>query len=128
MTRFPKACAGRARRRQGGMRNVLLLLAAAPLLGGCVASLAASAVGAAVQAAGGGERPVVTQDRRPQAREACRARAAAHGEVHVIDLDQRADGRVTVWGTVRDAQRRQSFECIYDQRVISFRLREIRTR
>lgn len=108
-------------------RSALLLLAGSSLaLGGCVASMAASAVGAAVRAATP-ERPLVTQDVRGPAREACQARAAQLGTVRITDAEQRADGRTTVFGTVQDATQRRSFECVYDGRVTGFRLREIRT-
>ena len=109
------------------MRKILILLVMAPSLSGCVASLATSAVGAAVQAARGEPR-VVTQDLRTAATEACRARGASSGTVQIIDAEQRTDGRVTVWGTVQAAQQRRSFECIYQGRVIAFRLRDIQTR
>ncbi len=104
----------------------ILLLATAPMLGGCLASLAASAVGAAVTAAAPGPQPYSTQNLRPGAIEDCTARAAQHGTVHIIDAEQGRGNRVTVWGTVQDAQQRRSFECIHDRQVASFRLREIR--
>ena len=71
-------------------------------------------------------RPVVTEDRRAAATAACEAHAAPHGRVHIIDADQRPDGRVTVWGTVEDDRERRSFECRYDGEVSAFRLRAIR--
>jgi len=104
-----------------------LLLAGAFLQSGCVASLAASAVGAAVRAATP-DRPDVVHDLRAAAAAACQARGARHGEVRIIDTEQRRDGRVTVWGTVQDAQQRRSFQCTYDRRVTAFDLRPIRTR
>lgn len=104
---------------------IVLLAAASPALSGCVAGLAMSAVGAAVRAATP-EPALVTEDRRPAARAACEAQAAQHGSVHVIDAEQRSDGRVTVWGRVEDETRRRSFECRYDGAVTGFRLREIR--
>jgi hypothetical protein len=96
-------------------------------LGGCVASLAAGAVGAAVSATGSGRQAVVG-DMRQSATEACRARASELGQVHIIDAEQREGGRVTVWGTVEDAQQRRSFECRYNGEVAGFRLRAIRPR
>ena len=110
------------------MRTSLLLpLTAAASLGltGCVASMAAGVVGAAIQAATP-EPEVVTDDRRAAARSACEAQAAPHGAVHLIDAEQRPDGRVTVWGRVEQGERRQSFECRFDGRVTAFRLRDIR--
>lgn len=104
-------------------RSLLPLLAASGLgLGGCVAGIAASAVGAAIKAAA--PRPV-SEDRRAAARAACEAHAAPQGRVHIIDAEQRPDGRVTVWGTVEDDQERRAFRCRYDGAVSAFRLRAI---
>jgi hypothetical protein len=109
-----------------------LLPLALPLLaiplGGCVASMAASAVGAAVSAIDRGNDRVVTADMRTVATEACRARAAPSGTVSIIDAEQRTDGRVTVWGTIEAGTGRRSFECVYNQRIVAFRLRELPTR
>jgi hypothetical protein len=102
----------------------LLLLSSLPL-GGCAAGIAASAVGAAVNAS----RPRETnQDLRQPAVAACTARATPLGEVRIIDAEQRRAGRVTVWGTVQDAQQRRAFECGWNGQVSSFRLREIPAR
>ena len=111
------------------MRTALtLLLGSSFLLTGCVASMAVSAVGAAVRAAAPPPR-VETRDLREFARETCRARAAQQGEARIIDAEQASDGRVTVWGTVQDAQARRSFVCSYaGGRVTGFRVREIPTR
>jgi hypothetical protein len=95
-------------------------------LSGCVAGLAASAVGTAVSAATA-EDPI-TEDLRRPAVNACTARAEEHGEVRIIDAELHPDNRVTVWGTVQDAQQRRSFECRYNGEVRTFRLREIRAR
>lgn len=109
-------------------RSLLPLLAASSLgLSGCVAGIAASAVGAAIKAATP-ERAVVAEDRRATARAACEAHAAQHGRVHIIDAEQRPDGRVTVWGTVEDDRERRAFRCRYDGAVSAFRLRAIRQR
>jgi len=106
-------------------RLALPLLAASSLaLSGCVAGIAVSAVGAAVKAATP-ERPAVTDDRRAAARAACESHAAQHGRVHIIDAEQRPDGRVTVWGTVEDDRERRAFICRFDGEVSAFRLRTI---
>ena len=106
-------------------RSLLPLLAASSLgLSGCVAGIAASAVGAAIKAAAP-ERPAVDEDRRATARDACEAHAVQHGRVHIIDAEQRPDGRVTVWGTVEDDRERRAFRCRYDGAVSAFRLRAI---
>ncbi len=105
-------------------RSLLPLLAASSLaLSGCVAGLAASAVGTAIKAATDG--PVVDEDRRAAARAACEAHGAQHGRVHIIDAEQRPDGRVTVWGTAEDDRERRAFRCRYDGAVSAFRLRAI---
>lgn len=104
---------------------LLILAGGSFALTGCVASMAVSAAAAAIQAATP-ERPDVAHDLRATAREACRARAAQHGTVQIIDAEQRRDGRVTVWGTVQDPGQRRSFECAYDGAVKGLRLRAIR--
>jgi hypothetical protein len=92
-------------------------------LGGCVASVAAGAVGAAARAA---KKPVdPNRDLGPAALEACTARAATLGEVHVIDVERRSSGNSIVWGTVTAAGKRQSFECRFDGKIEAFKLREI---
>lgn len=106
------------------MRLVYLpLLAIGSLaLGGCVAGVAASAVGAAVNASQPRE---TNEDLRRPAVAACTARAIEHGEVHIIDAEQRRGGRVTVWGTVTTPEQRQAFECRYNGQVSDFDLRNL---
>ena len=104
---------------------LVLLLGSSFLLTGCIASMAASAVGAAVQVATPAPR-YERRDLRDAGRDACRERAAQQGAAQIIDADQANDGRVTVWGTVQDAQARRSFVCSYaGGRVTGFRLRDI---
>ena len=100
---------------------LLPLLLAAPALGGCVASIAAGALGAALDR---GEQPI-TADLRQPASEACSVRAAQHGEVRVIDAEQRSARRVKVWGTVGEGPDRRAFECTFERRVTGFKLRAI---
>ena len=109
---------------------MLLLLAASSLaLGGCAASIAASVVGAAVQAASPRPQEVgYRADLIANARDACRARAAQHGAVHLIDAEQGRGGRVRVWGTVQGPSERRSFVCTYNGRVAGFTLRAIPAR
>ena len=97
-----------------------LLVIGSLALGGCVAGVAASAVGAAVNASQPRE---TNEDLRRPAVAACTARAIEHGEVHIIDAEQRRGGRVTVWGTVTTSERRQAFECRYNGQVSDFDLR-----
>ena len=117
-------------RRSALILPALILLATGSLaLGGCVASMAVSAASAlASAAAGSGRDRVVTEDRREAATAACRARAAQIGNVHIIDVEQRSNGVVTVWGTIQDAQQRRSFECTAERAITGFKLREIRPR
>lgn len=103
-------------------------LAAALLLplSGCVAGMVAGAAGMAAREAQGSPRSNAAF--LPQARAACTARAAAFGEVSVIDVAQEAIDRITVWGTVTAPAARQSFECRFKTRVTAFKLRPIPAR
>ena len=69
--------------------------------------------------------PESNAELRPVARAACSERAAGHGAVHVIDVEQRSVDRIIVWGTVDDGKRRQSFECGFKRAVTYFELRKI---
>ena len=110
------------------LRTSLLALLACLTLCGCVASIAAGAIGAAARGAGGDSNAYHHDEAlKLAAGEACRARAAEHGKVHVIDLEQRGARKVVVWGTVTAATARQSFECTYTDRVTAFRLRHLNT-
>ncbi len=109
------------------MRAPILFIAAAALaLGGCVASLAASAASMAIQSAQ--PKPQSNAHLKPTALQACTARAAQHGAVHIIDVEQRGVGRMIVWGTVTDSTKRRSFQCHFTNAIADFKLREIRTR
>jgi hypothetical protein len=101
----------------------ILLLAAVPL-GGCAAAIATSAAGMAVQGARG--EPHGNRHLQTQARETCSAHAGQHGNVHIIDVEQRGVNRIVVWGTVALDGERQSFECTFTDRVTGFTLRKIR--
>ncbi len=111
------------------MRPLLLplVLASGLALSGCIASIASTAVNAAVAASNADRNRVVAEDRRQPATAACTARGQQHGTVHIIDVEQRPNGVVTIWGTVQDATQRRSFECIYKTKLEAFRLRAIRT-
>lgn len=108
------------------MRAMILVTAAALPLGGCVASLAASAASMAIQSAQ--PKPQSNAHLKPAAIQACTTRAAQHGAVHIIDVEQRSVGRMIVWGTVADATQRRSFQCHFTNAIADFKLREIRTR
>lgn len=63
---------------------------------------------------------------KPQATQACTQRAAQHGSVHIIDVEQRRADRLIVWGSTTDAQQvRRTFECHFTTGLVSFKLREI---
>ncbi|HET9428565.1 MAG TPA: hypothetical protein VFO69_09425 [Allosphingosinicella sp.] len=104
---------------------LLVLLMSSFPLGGCVAGVAASAVGAAVNASQPRE---TNEDLRRPAIAACTARAIEHGEVRIIDAEQRRGGRVTVWGTATQGELRQAFECRYNGQVSDFDLRVLPAR
>nr|WP_294167871.1 hypothetical protein [uncultured Sphingomonas sp.] len=103
--------------------GLLMLPAASLALSGCVASLAASALGAAARS---GQKPYQYNEQlQLAATGACRAHAAQHGEVQIIDWDQRTAGKVVVYGTATSGTNRRSFECTYTNKVVGFRLRAI---
>jgi hypothetical protein len=106
--------------------HVVTLVAGGFALSGCVASMAASAVGMAARSARG--EPVSNAHLRPAAQAACSARAAEHGVVHVIDVEQRSTNRIVVWGTAGEGVQRRSFECGFGTAVTSFKLRAIKPR
>jgi hypothetical protein len=85
--------------------------------------MAAGAVGMAARSAQG--EPVSNAHLQPTARQACSDRAAQYGAVHIIDVEQRAPDKITVWGTVDDGKQRRSFECGYGTQITGFKLRDI---
>jgi hypothetical protein len=103
---------------------VPMVLAGVLALPGCAASLAAGAVGAAIRS--GQKPPTVDPHQGRAALEACTARAAQHGEVHIIDVERRSASEVIVWGTVGQDAGRRSFQCNYRDRISGFKLRPIR--
>jgi hypothetical protein len=112
------------------MRNFLLpaVTAGSLVLGGCAASIAAGVAGAALRSAGGDKSAAAAQDLGPAAQEACGARASQHGEVKIIDMERRGDGKIVIWGTSGNDRDRQSFECRYDGKIAGFKLRPIPAR
>jgi hypothetical protein len=110
-------------------RAQLLLL---PLLGvsfalsGCVASIAAGAIGAAARGSQTGKNVYYNDEAvKLAAADGCRAQAARHGEVTIIDIEQQGATKVMVWGTAGDPGKRQSFECKFDRKVTNFKLRKL---
>jgi hypothetical protein len=103
---------------------VALLASACPALAGCLPMMAVSAASMAAQGAAG--TPVSNAELQPNARDACTARAAPYGEVHVIDVEQHRVSEIIVWGTVGEGSNRRSFECDFTNRITRFTLRTIR--
>lgn len=103
-----------------------LLIAGVPLLGGCVAGIAAKAVGMAVASAR--DEPASNAHLHSAAAEACSARAALHGTVRIIDVEQRSASKIIVWGTAGEGAARRSFECAYGTGITDFKLRAIAPR
>jgi hypothetical protein len=103
--------------------GLLLILGGAPALSGCVPMMAASAVSMAAQAGQGHAASNATF--QPTAREACTARAAQLGTVHIIDVEQHQVDEIIVWGTVDDGKAKRSFECDFGTQISAFKLREI---
>ncbi|MBA3525343.1 MAG: hypothetical protein M3438_03835 [Pseudomonadota bacterium] len=103
-----------------------LILLATPALGGCAlqAAMAAAQLAQYIPAGDGTSNAHL----KPAAKQACAQRAAQHGSVHIIDVEQRRSDRLIVWGSTTDAQqRRRTFECHYGTALVSFKLREIGT-
>jgi len=82
-----------------------------------------SAAGMAAQSAKG--KPVSNVGSQPQARDACTARAAQYGAVHVIDVQQHRVDKIIGWGTVGDGKERRSFQCDFGTKITRFTLRPI---
>jgi hypothetical protein len=106
------------------MPLLLLLASSAPALTGCVPMMAVSAAGMVAQSAKG--KPVSNTGLQPQARDACTARAAQYGTVHVIDVQQHRVDKIIVWGTVGDGKETRSFQCDFGTKITGFTLRPIR--
>lgn len=103
--------------------RLFLLFAGAPALTGCLPMMALSAADLAARSAQG--RPVGNEALQPQARDACTARAATYGTVHVIDVEQHRVDQIIVWGTVEDASQKRSFECDFGTKITGFKVRPI---
>jgi len=103
---------------------VTLLAFACPALAGCLPMMAVSGASMAARAAAG--TPVSDADLQPTARDACTARAAAYGAVHVIDVEQHRVDKIIVWGTVGEGPDKRSFECDFGTRITGFTLRAIK--
>lgn len=111
------------------MQRMILIPAALgcmSALGGCVPMMAAKAVGMA--ASGARTAPASNAHLAPAAEAACKQQAAAHGAVHVIDVEQSRTNKIIVWGTAGEGARKQSFECHFGTAVTAFKLRPITAR
>lgn len=101
--------------------GLALILLATPALGGCAvqAALAAAQLARYIPEP---ERPS-NAHLKPAATQACTQRAAQHGSVFVLDVEQRRADRIIVWGSVTDAQqRRRAFECHFTSALVQFKL------
>jgi hypothetical protein len=104
--------------------GISLILLATPALGGC-ALQAAMAASQLMQYLPETERPS-NAHLRPTALEACTQRAAQHGSVFIVDVEQRRADLIIVWGSVTDAQQqRRAFECHFATALTSFKLGKV---
>lgn len=104
--------------------TISLIMLATPALSGCAVQAAMMAAQIAPEIRG----PMGPKNAhlKPQATEACTQRAAQHGSVYVVDVEQRRADRLIVWGSVTDAQQRRStFECHFTTRLSAFKLGEV---
>ena len=69
--------------------------------------------------------PVNNTQLRPNAVEACRARALPLGEVRIIDVEQRTPSKIMVWGAADDGKQQRSFECSFGTKITHFTVRQI---
>ena len=106
------------------MRRVLAaLVLLVPATAACVPMMAASVAGMALR---GANRPGADNSAlKPQAEAACIARATPHGQVNVIDVQQKRPDLIIVWGTAGEGAARRSFECHFTSQVERFTLRAI---
>ena len=108
------------------MRKIILslLLVTTPALGGCALQAALVAAELAPQIRG----PLGPSNAhlKPVALQACTQRAAQHGTVFIVDVEQRRSDRIIVWGSVTNARaQRRTFECHFTTALGSFKLGEI---
>jgi hypothetical protein len=107
-------------------RKILLplILLAAPALGGCAlqAAMMAAELGPQIRGPLGPSNAHL----KPNATQACTQRAAQHGSVYIVDVEQRRSDRIIVWGSVTDAQRqRRTFECHFTTTLTRFNLGDV---
>ena len=103
---------------------LLSLLLVAPALGGC--ALQAGLLAAQLAPEIRGPMGKSNAHLKPAATEACTQRAAQHGTVYIVDVEQRRADRIIVWGSVTDPQRqRRTFECHYTTMLSRFKLGEV---
>src|SRR5687767_3710289 len=98
-----------------------LVVLVTPALGGC--AVQAAMIAAQALPAIRGPMGPKNAHLKPQATQACTQRAAQHGSVYIVDVEQRRADRIIVWGSVTDAQqRRRTFECHFTTRLSAFKL------
>ncbi len=103
---------------------IALMVLTAPALTGCAVQAALAAAELAPEIKG----PLGPSNAhlRPVALQACTERAAQHGSVFIVDVEQRRSDRIIVWGSVTDAQaRRRTFECHFTTSLGRFKLGEV---
>ncbi len=63
---------------------------------------------------------------KPTAVDQCTRRAAQHGAVFIVDVEQRRSDRIIVWGSVTDPQaQRRTFECHFTTALSGFKLGDV---
>ena len=98
-----------------------LVVLAIPALGGCALQAAVMAAELAPQVHG----PLGPSNAhlKGTATQACTQRAGQHGSVFVMDVEQRREDRIVVWGSVTNPQkRRRTFECHFTTSLTRFKL------
>ena len=101
-----------------------LALLSVPALGGCAVQAALVAAELAPEIRG----PLGPRNAhlKPAAAQACTDRAAQHGSVYIVDVEQRRADRIIVWGSVTDQQRqRRTFECHFTTALSRFKLGDV---
>jgi hypothetical protein len=98
-----------------------LILFATPALGGCAlqAAMVAAELGPQIHGPLGPSNAHL----EATAKQSCTQRAAMHGSVFIVDVEQRREDRIVVWGSVTNQQqRRRTFECHFTTSLTRFKL------
>ena len=103
---------------------LLLVVAVTPALGGCAAQAAIAAAEIVPQLRG----PLGPSNAHLESHAVrlCMQRAAQHGSVYIVDVEQRRLDRIIIWGSVTNPERRRrTFECHFTTRLVRFKLGQI---